>query len=148
MAFDPAGHPESNPKKDIMAIMAAHRIPYAATASVAYPVDLVQKVEKARTIRGTRFIHILAPCPPGWKTQNDETIDLARMAVEHRIFPLLEVENGGEWRFTVDHPGGPVEPYLRRQARFRHLSDEQVEHIQGEVDARWKILSKRVKYGT
>jgi pyruvate/2-oxoacid:ferredoxin oxidoreductase beta subunit len=101
-----------------------------------------------RTIRGTRFIHILAPCPPGWKTQNDETIDLARMAVERRIFPLLEVENGGEWRFTVDHPGGPVEPYLRRQARFRHLNDEQVEHIQREVDARWKILSNRVKYGT
>jgi len=131
-----------------MAIMAAHRIPYAATASVAYPVDLVQKVEKARTIRGTRFIHILAPCPPGWKTQNDETIDLARMAVERRIFPLLEVENGGEWRFTVDHPGGPVEPYLRRQARFKHLNEVQVEHIQREVDARWKILSNRVKYGT
>jgi hypothetical protein len=72
----PTSDPEHQPKKDIMAIMAAHRIPYAATASVAYPVDLVEKVKKARTIRGTRFIHILAPCPPGWKTQNDETIDL------------------------------------------------------------------------
>ena len=57
----------------------------------------VEKVKKARMIRGTRFLHILAPCPPGWKTQNDETIDLARMAVERRIFPLLEVENGGDW---------------------------------------------------
>ncbi|MEK6253936.1 MAG: hypothetical protein N2B05_04490 [Gemmatimonadales bacterium] len=131
-----------------MAIMAAHRIPYAATASVAYPVDLVEKVKKARTIRGTRFIHILAPCPPGWKTQNDETIDLARMAVERRIFPLLEVENGADWRFTVDHPGGSIEEYIRRQARFKHLTDEQVEYIQGEVAARWEILSKRVKYGT
>jgi pyruvate/2-oxoacid:ferredoxin oxidoreductase beta subunit len=144
----PTIDPEHQPKKDIMAIMAAHRIPYAATASVAYPVDLVEKVKKARTIRGTRFIHILAPCPPGWKTQNDETIDLARMAVERRVFPLMEVENGGTWRFTVDHPGGPVEEYIRRQARFKHLTDRQVEIIQDQVDARWEILSRRVEHGT
>jgi pyruvate/2-oxoacid:ferredoxin oxidoreductase beta subunit len=144
----PAIDPEHQPKKDIMAIMAAHRIPYAATASVAYPVDLVEKVEKARTIRGMRFIHILAPCPPGWKTENDETIELARMAVESRVFPLMEVENGGAWRFTADHPGGPVEPYIRRQARFKHLTDDQVAHIQREVDARWEILTNRVRYGT
>ena len=144
----PASDPEHQPKKDIMAIMAAHRIPYAATATVAHPVDLVEKVEKARTIRGMRFIHILAPCPPGWKTQNDETIDLARMAVERRVFPLMEVENGSTWRFTAEHPGGLIEPYIRRQARFKHLTDEQVELIQGEVDARWKVLENRVKYGT
>lgn len=144
----PQEDPEHQPKKDILAIMAAHRIPYAATASVAHPVDLVEKVEKARTIRGMRFIHILAPCPPGWKTQNDETIDLARMAVELRVFPLMEVENGSTWRFTMDHPGGPVEPYLRRQARFKHLTDEHIGLIQGEVDARWKVLENRVKYGT
>ena len=144
----PAEDPEHQPKKDILAIMAAHRIPYAATASVAHPVDLVEKVEKARTIRGLRFIHILAPCPPGWKTQNDETIDLARMAVERRIFPLLEVENGSTWRFTADHAGGPVEPYIRRQARFKHLTDEQIVRIQEEVDARWQVLENRVKHGT
>ena len=74
--------------------------------------------------------------------------NLARMAVERRVFPLMEVENGGSWRFTVDHPGGPVEEYIRRQARFKHLTDRQVEIIQDEVDARWEILSNRVKYGT
>ncbi|MDT8437115.1 MAG: 3-methyl-2-oxobutanoate dehydrogenase subunit beta [Gemmatimonadota bacterium] len=143
----PAGQPEASPKKDIVSILAAHRIPYIATASVAYPVDLVEKVEKARTIRGTRFIHILAPCPPGWKTQNDESVDLARQAVQTRVFPLLEIENGTEWRFTMDHAGEPVAPYIRRQGRFRHLTDEQIEHIQADVDARWAQLQRRVVHG-
>jgi len=144
----PAGQPEAQPKKDIVAILAAHRIPYAATASVAYPVDLIEKVKKAKDIRGTRFLHILSPCPPGWKTGNDVTIELAREAVENRVFPLMEVENGQKWRFTVDHPGDPVEPYIRAQGRFRHLTDEQIETIQGEVDARWEVLEKRVRHGT
>lgn len=143
----PAGQPEASPKKDIVGILAAHRIPYIATASVAYPVDLVAKVEKARTIRGMRFIHILAPCPPGWKTQNDETVDLARQAVQTRVFPLLEVENGTTWRFTMEHAGEPVAPYIRRQARFKHLTEEQIEHIQAEVDERWKRLETRVLHG-
>ena len=144
----PAIEPESTPKKDIVSILAAHGIPYIATASVAYPVDLVEKVEKARTIRGTRFIHILAPCPPGWKTQNDETIDLARQAVQSRVFPLFEVEHGRNWRLTVDHAGDPVDPYIRRQARFKHLTDEQLVLIQKDVDDRWERLQRRVKYGT
>ncbi len=143
----PAGHPKSHPKKDILSILAAHRIPYAATASVAHPVDLVEKVKKAKGIRGTRFLHILAPCPPGWKTESDETIELARMAVANRIFPLLEVEGGSRWRFTTDHPGDPVEPYIRRQGRFRHLSEEDIAQIQEEVDARWEVLERRVAIG-
>ncbi len=143
----PAGHPKSHPKKDILSILAAHRIPYAATASVAHPVDLIEKVKKAKGIRGTRFLHILAPCPPGWKTESDETIELARMAVANRIFPLLEVEGGSRWRFTTDHPGDPVEPYIRRQGRFRHLSEEDIARIQEEVDARWEVLERRVAIG-
>jgi pyruvate/2-oxoacid:ferredoxin oxidoreductase beta subunit len=78
----PAGHPESHPKKDIMAIMAAHRVPYAATACIAYPDDLMAKVRRAKATRGTRFLHILAPCPPGWKTEDEESIEIARMAVQ------------------------------------------------------------------
>ncbi|MCL7938548.1 MAG: 3-methyl-2-oxobutanoate dehydrogenase subunit beta [marine benthic group bacterium] len=144
----PTGEPEATPKKDMVSILAAHGIPYIATASVAYPVDLVEKVKRARTIRGTRFIHILAPCPPGWKTQNDETIDLARQAVQTRVFPLFEVENGRNWRLTVDHAGEPVAPYIRRQARFKHLTDEQVERIQADVDDRWDRLQRRIDCGT
>ncbi len=144
----PSIEPEATPKKDIVSILAAHGIPYIATASVAYPVDLVEKVEKARTIRGTRFIHILAPCPPGWKTQNDETIDLARQAVQTRVFPLFEIENGRSWRLTVDHAGDPVAPYIRRQARFKHLTDAQLDLIQKDVDDRWERLQLRIEHGT
>ncbi len=144
----PAGHPESQPKKDMIAILAAHRIPYAATATVAYPVDLVEKLTRARSIRGTKFIQILSPCPPGWKTADEDSIQLARMAVRSRVFPLMEIENGERWRFTAEHPGDPVEPYLRRQGRFRHLTGEQIARIQADVDARWEVLKRRVEHGT
>src|SRR5690606_36231350 len=90
----PASEPQGTNKKDILAIMAAHRIPYAATASVSHPVDLLTKVRRAKTIRGTRFLHILSPCPPGWKYSDEQTVEMGRMAVSNRVFPLLEVENG------------------------------------------------------
>jgi pyruvate ferredoxin oxidoreductase beta subunit/2-oxoisovalerate ferredoxin oxidoreductase beta subunit len=144
----PSGHPEDHPKKDILALLAAHGIPYAATASVAYPVDLIEKVEKAKGIRGTRFLHILSPCPPGWKCADEKSVELARLAVTTRLFPLLEVENGRRWRFTMDHPGGPIAPYLRAQGRFRHLTDEEMDRIQEDIDTRWGILNRRVEFGT
>lgn len=140
----PGAHPEARPKKDILAILAAHRIPYAASATPAYPEDLLAKVRKAKATKGTRFLHLLAPCPPGWKTADDETIELARMAVRARIFPLLEIENGETWRITVDSPGDPIGPYLARQGRFRHLRDEDIGAIQAQVDTRWKALQRRV----
>jgi pyruvate/2-oxoacid:ferredoxin oxidoreductase beta subunit len=140
----PSAHPESHPKKDILAILAAHRVPYAASATPAYPEDLLAKVRRAKATRGTRFLHLLAPCPPGWKTADDETIELARMAVRARVFPLVEVENGENWRITMDLPVEPVGPYLERQGRFRHLGPEQVEAVQAQVDARWRSLERRV----
>jgi pyruvate/2-oxoacid:ferredoxin oxidoreductase beta subunit len=141
----PAQFPESSPKKDIIGIMAAHGIPYVATATPAYPLDLLEKINKAKAIRGTRFIHLLSPCPPGWKCGDDEGLELARMAVQSRVFPMFEVAHGQQWRLTMDHAGDPVEPYLRRQGRFRHLSAEQVTHIQVEIDARWGQLLRRIE---
>jgi pyruvate/2-oxoacid:ferredoxin oxidoreductase beta subunit len=143
----PTDHPQSTKKKDILSIMAAHRIPYAATASTAYPTDLLEKVRKARVMKGTRFLHILSPCPPGWKTGDDQTIALGRMAVENRVFPLLEVEDGVRWRFTMDSAGDPVEPYIRAQGRFRHLDDEAIARIQADVDARYDYLLRMVAAG-
>jgi len=132
----------------MLAILAAHAVPYAATASVAYPLDLLEKVKKAKDIRGTRFLQILSPCPPGWKCADERALHLARSAVRSRVFPLMEVENGRTWRFTVDHPGDPVEPYLRQQGRFRHLRDEDIAQIQADVDYRWGVLKRRVEFGT
>jgi len=141
----PAGTPKSHPKKDILSIMAAHRLPYAATSTIAHPLDLLAKVRRAKETYGTRFLHILAPCPPGWKTPDEQTIDLARQAVNTRVFPLLEIEDGTRWRFTIDHPHEPVAEYVRRQGRFRHLNEEQIAHSQVEVDERWKMLEGRVR---
>jgi pyruvate/2-oxoacid:ferredoxin oxidoreductase beta subunit len=144
----PTATPKSHPKKDLIGILAAHRIPYAATCTVAHPVDLIEKVQRAKAIRGTKFLHVLSPCPPGWKVADEETLELARMAVRARVFPLFEVEYGQRWRLTADHPGDPVEPYIRRQGRFRHLTPGQIRHIQSEVDLRWETLRRRVEYGT
>lgn len=141
----PREHPQSTRKKDILAIMAAHRVPWAATASPSFPVDLLDKVRKAKAIRGMRFLHVLAPCPPGWKYSDEQSIELGRMAVRNRVFPLMEVEDGEHWRFTTDHPGGSIEPYLRMQGRFKHLESDAVAQIQEQIDARWAILEKRVR---
>jgi pyruvate/2-oxoacid:ferredoxin oxidoreductase beta subunit len=140
----PATQPQGSRKKDILAIMAAHRIPYAATASPSYPTDLLAKVRRARETRGTRFLHILSPCPPGWKHADDLTIEMGRMAVRSRVFPLMEVVNGVDWRFTADHPGDPIGPYIRAQGRFRHLDDDAIARIQEDVDARWQYLCSQV----
>lgn len=146
-AADSTGAPTSRPGKDLIGILAAHHIPYAASGTVAHPLDLLEKLQKARAIRGTRFLHILAPCPPAWKIASDQTIDLARQAVRTRVFPLYQVEKGQRWRFTASHPGDPVAPYFRRQGRFGNLAPEQVRHLQSEVDARWEALKRRVEAG-
>jgi len=90
----PERHLKENPKKNMVEIMAAHRIPYIATASVAYPEDFVRKFQKAKTIRGTKFIHIFSPCPPGWKIQDDQSIRVSHLAVHSKVFPLIEIEHG------------------------------------------------------
>ena len=136
--------PKGNPgrKKNIMEIMAAHYNPYSATASIGYPKDLQRKIAKAKSIRGTKFIHILVPCPTGWRTPSDLAPELAILAVETNVFPLYEVANGN--RITVNHHPRrlPVQEYLSKQGRFEHLTEEQVRHIQMEVDEEWERLMR------
>ena len=140
----PVRHPKERPKKDIVAIMAAHRIPYAATATVAYPEDMVRKFQKARGIRGAKFIHILSPCPPGWKMEPAYSIRISRLAVESKVFPLYEVENGEKYAITVrPRREVPVREYLKLQGRFSHLTEEDIEFIQENVDREWERLVAR-----
>ena len=136
---------KEEPKKDIDTIVAAHRIPYVATASLAFPEDLGRKVKKAKGIRGTRFIHILAPCPPGWRFASDLTIRFARLAVVSRTFPLYEVEDGKWYRLSPMPEKVPVKEYVRLQGRFSHFSDKMIEALQREVDMRWEELLERVR---
>ena len=139
----PANHPKGQVKKNIMEIMAAHRIPYAATCSVAFPEDMMSKIKKAKSIRGTRFIHIYSPCPTGWKAPSSLAIKIARLAVHTKVFPLYEVEEGERYMINVNPKSLPVDEYLRLQGRFNHLSDEDIQKIQETVDREWERLLKK-----
>ncbi|MBU4176074.1 MAG: pyruvate synthase subunit beta [Actinobacteria bacterium] len=115
-------------RKDIAQIMIAHRIPYVATASLAYPLDFYQKMLKAREIRGTKYIELLAPCPPGWKFPSSKMIEVSRMAVQCGMWLLYEHEDG-ENRFTGATKRmiegkvkkKPVVDYLEVQGRFKQV---------------------------
>jgi pyruvate ferredoxin oxidoreductase beta subunit len=107
--------------KNVPLIAMAHGIPYVATASVAYLRDLEEKVSRAMTAKGARYIHILVPCPLGWGAEPHDTIKLARLAVETGLFPLFEAEHGEVVRTTPIRHRVPVEEYLKPQKRFAHL---------------------------
>lgn len=121
-------------KKDGAKIAAAHGIPYVATASVAYPLDLVNKAKKGAEIEGPAYLQVLCPCVPGWRIRSEQSIKLAKLAVQTGIYPLYEIENGS-LTVTVKVPQRKnVEEYLGLQGRFRHLTDEFIKKIQSRVD--------------
>ncbi len=138
----PLGRPAR--KKNIMEIMAAHRIPYAATASIGYPQDLMDKVKKAKNIQGTKFLHILTPCATGWRMAENLTVKSAMLSVETRLFPLYEVFDGRKYGITYEPQGFPVDQYLQIQGRYRHLTREHTAHIQGEINEDWEHLKRKV----
>jgi pyruvate/2-oxoacid:ferredoxin oxidoreductase beta subunit len=133
-----AGNPR--PKKDVDAIALAHKPAYFATATPAFSEDMVRKFAKARTIKGFRFIRILAPCPPGWKYEPEDTVELSRLAVQTGIFPLYEIE-GGKTKVSV-RPAAlkPVGAFLAPQGRFKRMSEDLRAALQTNVDRRWKEL--------
>ncbi|MFQ5996137.1 MAG: thiamine pyrophosphate-dependent enzyme [Dehalococcoidales bacterium] len=125
---------ENKPKKDMLRIVAAHDIPYAATACISYPLDFMQKVEKASQVNGPTYIHILVPCPTGWGFAPDLAIEIGRMAVESGMWNLTEFENG-EFRTTYrPRRKRPVSEYFEVQTRFHHLSAEEIAAIQRQID--------------
>ncbi len=127
-------------KKNMPDIAVAHRIPYVATASPAYPLDLMDKVRKGLDMEGPAYIHVFSPCPTGWRCRTDMAVELARLAVETGIFPLYEVING-EYHLSIDLPElKPVREYLKHQGRFKHLSDDMLEEIQTRVEEDYKRL--------
>ena len=133
------------PKKSVAEIMVAHRIPYVATATIAYPEDLVAKVKKAKSIKGPKFVQIFSSCPTGWKHPPELSVEISRKAVESRMFPLYEVENG-RYRITLKPKKIPVEEYLKLQGRFRYLDEEAIRKIQEHVDKEWELLLKKEEF--
>jgi pyruvate ferredoxin oxidoreductase beta subunit/2-oxoisovalerate ferredoxin oxidoreductase beta subunit len=137
----PAG--KLSKKKSLTEIMAAHEIPYVATATPAHLPDLVHKVEKARDISGSRVITVLIPCLAGWGLGDDEAIASARLAVDSGMFPLYEVEHGHRYTLNQTTKTRQVKDYLQAQKRYVHLIDEELEEIQASVDRNWAYLMQR-----
>ncbi|RKY64464.1 MAG: pyruvate ferredoxin oxidoreductase [Candidatus Latescibacterota bacterium] len=133
--------------KDLTGIVAAHRIPYVAQASISHWNDLYRKLQKAFSVEGPAFLNVLTPCTRGWRFPSDETVEMARLAVETCFWPLYEVE-GGRWKVTFKpRQKKPLEEWVKRQGRFRHLLQPENRHLleqaQAEVDRRWEELLAR-----
>lgn len=135
-------------KKDMPMIMAAHKIPYVATACTAFPLDFVNKVRKAKDIQGTKYIHLLAPCPTGWRCDTSKTIEMGRLAVQTGLFVLYEIEGG---KFKLNPPSDrlvdkskrkPVKEYFAGQGRFRGLSEQDIAKIEKWADEDWDQYRK------
>jgi pyruvate/2-oxoacid:ferredoxin oxidoreductase beta subunit len=139
----PAGAEKTEPKKDLQQIMLAHQIPYLATASIAYPDDLVRKFRKVRTMNGTRFIHLLAPCPPGWRSDPGQTVRISRRATQSKVFPIYEVDNGQYRINVIPDEEIPVSEYLNLQGRFKQMPPEMISDMQAQADRRWAMLREK-----
>jgi len=132
-------------KKNLTEIMAAHDIPYAATATAGFLPDLARKVQKAKSMHGLRLITLLVPCLDGWGIPDDQGITLARLAVESGVFPLYEVEDGCRYTLNGPQKTRPVRDYLEVQRRYRDVSEDEIEQLQREVDAGWERLRARAQ---
>lgn len=137
-------------KKNLPEIMIAHEVPYVATACAAYPLDFAEKLKKAMGIRGLRYIHLISPCPPGWRFPAEKTVEVGKMAIATGAWILYEWQ-GGRYVLTGPSKGmlkkanrKPIGDYLKLQGRFSRLTGAEVEEIQLEVDAAWERMAKRV----
>lgn len=130
-------------KKNIVEVLAAHRIPYAATASIGFPEDMIRKFKKARDLKGgSRFLHVFATCPTGWRIGSELSVKIARLAVQTNVFPLYEVEDGIS--YTLNYKGDlHVKEYLQLQGRFKHLKPSDIDQVQHMVDADWTLLQRK-----
>jgi pyruvate ferredoxin oxidoreductase beta subunit len=134
--------------KDVPAIIAAHEVNYIATASASYPLDLFDKITKAKKIKGVKYIHIHIPCPSGWGFEPQYAVKIGRLAVETGLYDLYEIENG---HFQLSGPSNrllnkkrrPVEEYFKTQSRFKALSESLISEIQNRVDKKWEEYAQK-----
>jgi pyruvate ferredoxin oxidoreductase beta subunit len=136
-------------KKDMIGIVEAHRIPYIATASPSFPLDLYDKVRMAKDIYGSRYIEVHAPCPPGWGFPNKDLVKMGKLAVDAGVHVLFEIREG-KLRLTsrslnVAKKGRTktVAEYVETQNRFRKITPEQIDELQRFTDERWEELLER-----
>lgn len=142
-------------QKDLMGIVMAHHIPYAATACISYPQDLYRKIEKAKDISGPRFLEILCPCPPGWRFDMSKTVEMGRLAVETGTWVLYECEeekmnfNGVSKKILEGKKElKPIEDWMKMQGRFKHLfkpkrDETRLKEIQRYLEEKWEFYRKK-----
>jgi pyruvate ferredoxin oxidoreductase beta subunit len=139
-----ASYGKLEPKKDLPSIALAHGIQYVATASVCFPQDLIRKVKKAISIKGPKYIQVHTPCCIGWGFDPSETIEVARLAVDTGLVPIYSIEKGKPMEVRKVTDKKPVETYLKKQNRFKHLfKGEEYEQIINELQ---KICDNNFKY--
>jgi pyruvate ferredoxin oxidoreductase beta subunit len=133
-------------RKDMVEIAVAHGIPYAASASIGYPLDLVERVQKAARVRGPTYIHVHSPCPTGWGMEPRKTVEAAQLAVKTGCVVLYEVEEGVRRITRGVARRAPVEEYLKLQSRFRHVVADPaaLAEVQRGVDERYEALLARM----
>jgi len=135
-------------KKELPLIMLAHKVPYVATASIAYPTDYIEKLRKAASIKGFKYIHLHAPCPVGWRFDPKYTVRVAKLAVETGMWILFEATNGKVTISPFSRPyqnkerRKPVTEYLKLQERFRGIRPEDIKVIEKMIDDAWETLLK------
>ncbi|HEU4928823.1 MAG TPA: thiamine pyrophosphate-dependent enzyme [Candidatus Krumholzibacteria bacterium] len=133
-------------KKDILGIMAAHRIPYAASVSLAHPNDMMRKFTRALDSHGFRFLHVLSPCPTGWKSEPADGILLIRLAVESGLYPVIEIVDGTEYMINVE-PSFSVDAlyaFIEAQGRFAK-SKVSVEEVEVGIRSTWESLRRHIR---
>ncbi len=138
-------------KKNMPKILEAHGIPYVATAISSYPLDLYEKFKNAMKISGPKYIHILAPCPPGWGYNPKDSIEIGRLAVQTGFWPLYEVIEGkfvlskDSSKYLDSNKRKPIVEYLNTQKRFKSISDEDIERYKSYIEDQWKQIQKRIE---
>ena len=133
---------KDNNKKDIPLIVASHGVPYVATASVAYPQDLKNKIKKAKETKGFKYIHVVMPCPTGWRFDPAKSIEVSKLGVDTWVWPLYEFEEG-KLKLNRRPEQKPVTEYLNAQGRFRRLDDSQKDYLQKWIDKRREELLEK-----
>lgn len=124
---------QKNRKKDMIEIARAHNVGYVASATIAYPQDLMNKVKKGLAVKGPAYIHLIVPCNLGWGIRPEETVELSRLAVQTGIFPLVEYENGRLTEARKIKKPLPIAEYLSKQGRFAHLIKNDAQEVIGKL---------------
>jgi len=136
--------------KDVPAIIAAHGVDYIATASASYPLDLFDKITKAKSIKGVKYLHVHTPCPSGWGFEPQYAVKIGKLAVEAGLYDLYEIEYS-DWRLTgpserlLTKKRLPVAEYFKTQTRFKGLSESKISEIQKQIDKKWEEYANREK---